>query len=103
MEKALDRTCSPLRVPRLPGFASPSVNLQQSVSRSAVVIISGTGSLECIFRSQGVEWSHETAILASLASSAIPPKKTLSMGSMFFFLPTASPSCPNSSGPLMWA
>ena len=31
------------------------------------------------------------------------PKKALSMDSIFFFFPTASPSWPNSSGPLMCA
>ena len=67
-------------------------------------ITTGTGSSLCPWFMHGVEWSAEitTAVLdVSLPSSSLA-KNRLSISSMFSFFPTASPSCPNSSGPLMW-
>ena len=66
------------------------------------VTSSGTGSAECLFSVHGVAWSQDTPRRMSPTLSATEAKKSLSIDSMFFFFPLASPSWPNSSGPLMW-
>ena len=98
-------TSAPWSKPILPFFAWFSVILVvPSFLIKSAETTTGTGSSLCPLMIHGVEWSAEIIIATLLESifSTSVLKNRWSIYSIFFILPVASPSWPNSSGPLRW-